>query len=103
MVAASEILPERGYLNLAEEYFLKVEKKYINKTIYHSHSKDFVFIEDYAFLINSLNDLSDKTMNFKYKDLAKKLCNEAINKFFLNDKNIFQKTQKIIVTFFSNQ
>ena len=30
-------------------------------------------------------------MNFKYNDLAKKLSYEAINKFYLNDKNIFQK------------
>ena len=46
------------------------------------------------FLINALNDLSDKTMNFKYKDLAKKLCIEAINKFYLKEKDIFQKNQK---------
>ena len=26
LVAASEILPEKGYLNLAEEFFSKVEK-----------------------------------------------------------------------------
>ena len=94
LVAASEILPEEGYLNLAEEFFLKIEKKYIDKNIYHSYSKDIVFIEDYAFLINSLIDLSDKTMNFKYKDLARKLSSEAIDKFFLNDKNIFQKNPK---------
>ena len=94
LVAASEILPEEGYLNLAEEFFLKIEKKYIDRNIYHSYSKDIVFIEDYAFLINSLIDLSDKTMNFKYKDLARKLSNEAIDKFFLNDKNIFQKNPK---------
>ena len=30
-------------------------------------------------------------MNFKYKNLAKKLSSEAIRKFYLNDKNIFQK------------
>ena len=94
LVAASEILPEEGYLNLAEEFFLKIEKKYIDRNIYHSYSKDIVFIEDYAFLINSLIDLSDKTMNFKYKDLARKLSSEAIDKFFLNDKNIFQKNPK---------
>ena len=41
-----------------------------------------------------LNDLSDKTMNFKYKDLARKLSQEAIDKFFLEDKNIFQKNPK---------
>jgi len=33
-------------------------------------------------------------MNFRYKDLAKKLLSEAINKFYLNDKNIFQKNSK---------
>ena len=94
LVAANEILPEKKYLKLAEELFSKIEKKYIKNKIYHSYSKNIVFIEDYAFLINSLIDLSDKTMNFKYKDLAKKLSYEAINKFYLNDKNIFQKNPK---------
>ena len=94
LVAANEILPEKKYLKLAEELFSKIEKKYIKKKIYHSYSKNIVFIEDYAFLINSLIDLSDKTMNFKYNDLAKKLSYEAIKKFYLNDKNIFQKNPK---------
>ncbi len=94
LVAANEVLPDKGYLNLAETFFSKIEKKYIQKNLYHSYSKDNVFIEDYAFLINALNDLSEKTMNFKYKDLARKLSNEAIDKFFLNDKNIFQKNPK---------
>ena len=31
-------------------------------------------------------------MNFKYKDLAKKLVIEAMNKFYIKDKNIFQKS-----------
>ena len=91
LVAANEILPEKKYLKLAEELFSKIEKKYIKNKIYHSYSKNIVFIEDYAFLINSLIDLSDKTMNFKYNDLAKKLSYEAIKKFYLDDKNIFQK------------
>ena len=30
-------------------------------------------------------------MNFKYKDKAIKFTQEAINKFYLKDKNIFQK------------
>ena len=94
LVAANEILPEKGYLKLAEEFFLKVEKKYVKNKIYHSYSEDIVFLEDYAFLINCLIDLYDKTMNFRYKDLAKKLSSEAIKKFYLNDKNIFKKTQK---------
>ena len=92
LIAANEILPEKGYLKLAEEFFSKIEKKYIKKSIYHSYSKEIVFIEDYAFLINALNDLSDKTMNFKYKDLAKKLVIEAMNKFYIKGKNIFQKS-----------
>jgi len=94
LVAANEILPEKKYLKLAEELFSKIEKKYIKNKIYHSYSENIVFIEDYAFLINSLIDLSDKTMNFKYNDLAKKLSYEAIKKFYLNDKNIFQKNPK---------
>ena len=94
LVAAHEVLPEKRYLKLAEEFFLKIEKKYIKNKIYHSYSENIVFIEDYAFLISSLIDLSDKTMNFKYKDLAKKLLYEAIKKFYLNDKNIFQKNPK---------
>ena len=94
LLAANEILPKKGYLKLAEELFFKIEKKYIKSKIYHSYSKDVVFIEDYAFLINVINDLSDITMNFKYKDLAIKLTQEAITKFFLEDKKIFQKNLK---------
>ena len=95
LVAANEILPEKKYLKSAEELYSKIEKKYIKNKIYHSYSENIVFIEDYSFLINSIIDLSDKTMNFKYKDLAKKLSYEAINKFYLNDKNIFQKNPKV--------
>ena len=94
LISANDILPNNGYLKLAEEFFLKIEKKYIEGKIHHSYSQDIVFIEDYAFLINAINDLSDKTMNFKYKDLAKKLCQEAISKFFIEDKKIFQKNPK---------
>ena len=91
LVAADEIIPNKEYLKLAEKFFLKIEKKYINNKIYHSYSEGIVFIEDYAFLINALNDLYDKTMNFKYKDLAKKFSLEAIEKFYIAEKNIFQK------------
>ena len=94
LIAANEVLPEKGYLKLAEEFFLKIEEKYIKQKIYHSYSKDIVFIEDYAFLINALNDLSEKTMNYKYKDLAKKISLEALNKFFLDEKGVFQKNPK---------
>jgi len=94
LVSASEILQNNGYLELAEEFFSKIENKYIKNKIYHSYSSNIAFIEDYAFLINAVNDLSDKTMNFKYKDLAIKLSQEALAKFFLEDKHIFQKSPK---------
>ena len=91
LVAANEVMPQKGYIKNAEEFLSLIEKKYIKNKIYHSYSEDVVFIEDYAFLINALNDLSDKTMNFKYKNFALDLCKEAITKFYLTDKNIFQK------------
>ncbi len=94
LISASEILPENSYLKLAEQLFSKIEEKYLKNQIYHSFSTNTVFIEDYAFLINALNDLSDKTMNFKYKDLARKFSKEAIDKFYINEKNIFQKSPK---------
>ena len=100
MIAADEILPDNGYLKLAEDFFNKIEKKYIEKKIYHSYSKDKVFIEDYAYLINALNDLYDKTFSYKYKDLALKISHEAINKFYLSDKKYISKNQKIITMFF---
>ena len=94
LISAHEILPQKGYLKLAEFFFNIIEEKYIKKNIQHSYSKEIVFLEDYAFLINALNDLSDKTMNFKYKNLANKLCAETMNKFYLEEKDIFQKNQK---------
>jgi uncharacterized protein YyaL (SSP411 family) len=94
LISANEVLPNRGYLKFAEELFSKIENKYIKNKIYHSYLKDIVFIEDYAFLIYAINDLADTTMSFKYKDLAKKLSEEAMDKFFLKDKNIFQKNPK---------
>ncbi len=94
LIAANKILPNKGYLKLAEDFFQKIEKKYIEGKIHHSYSSDIVFIEDYAFLINAINDLSDLTMNFKYKNLARKLSQEAISKFFIEDKKIFQKNPK---------
>ena len=93
LVAAHEVLPDKKYLKQAELYYLKIEKLFLNQGIHHSYSKNIVFLEDYAFLINTLLDLSDATMNFKYKDIAKKLCKEATVKFYIQKKNIFQKNK----------
>ena len=94
LISAHEIMPENKYLNLAENFFLTIEERYLKKNIKHSYSKEIVFLEDYAYLINSLNDLYGVTMNFKYKDYANKLCNEVFSKFYVNSKNIFQKNEK---------
>ena len=93
LVAANEILPEKKYLEQAETYFIKIEKLFLDKGIHHSYSKNLVFLEDYAFLINALLDLSNATMNFKYTSIAKKLCSEVVDKFYIKEKNIFQKNQ----------
>ena len=81
LIAANDILPEKKYLNLAEEFFLKIEKKYLKKFT-HSYSKDVVFIEDYAFLINALNDLSDKTMNLDTRIMLDNVRRSNIRIFF---------------------
>ena len=94
LIAANEVLPDNNYLNLAEDFFLTIEEKYFKHNIQHSYSKEIVFLEDYAFLINALNDLSEKTMNFKYRDLAKKFCSETFSKFYIKEKAIFQKNQR---------
>ena len=39
-------------------------------------------------------------MNFKYKNLTRKLSQETITKFFLESKNIFQKIKNNEDTFF---
>ena len=93
LIAANEVLPDKKYLQQAEKYFLKIEKLFLSQGVHHSYSKNIVFLEDYAFLINALLDLSDATMNFKYINIAKKLCDETVDKFYIKEKNIFQKNQ----------
>ncbi len=95
LVSVNEVLPKKHYLKLAEDFFSRIEEKFIKNNIKHCYTEDVVFLEDYAFLINALNDLSEKTMNFKYKDLAKKLCKDVIKKFYISEMNIFQKNSKI--------
>ncbi len=94
LISLNSLMPDGEYLKKAENFFEKVEKKFLKKNIYHSYSEDISFIEDYAFLIQSLLDLSDATMNSKYRLLAKKYCDEAIKKFYDNRNKIFQKNEK---------
>ena len=94
LISLNNILPNEGYLKTAENFYEKIEKKFCAKNIFHSYSEDISFIEDYTYLIQCLLDLSDATMNSKYRILAKKYCDEAINKFYDNNNNIFQKNEK---------
>ena len=41
LIAANEVLPHKGYLQLAEEFFFKIEKKYIHESIYKKYNKFF--------------------------------------------------------------
>ena len=66
--------------------------KIVSTTVIQGHS----VYRRLCFLINALIDLSDKTMNYKYKDLAKKLSIDAIDKFFIRINKIFFKKNPII-------
>ena len=94
LISLNSIIPDEGYLKSAEKFFEKIEQKFCIKNIFHSYSKDISFIDDYAYLIQCLLDLSDTTMNPRYKLLAKKFCDEAIKKFYDNNNKIFQKNEK---------
>ncbi len=88
------IMPNENFLRTAENFFEKIEKKFLSNEIFHSYSKDISFIEDYAYLIQCLLDLSDSSLNPKYRILAKKYCDEAVLKFYDKNKKIFQKNKK---------
>ena len=94
LVSLNSILPDKGYLENAENFYEKIEKKFCVKNVFHSFTENISFIEDYAYLIQCLLDLFEATMNPKYRLLAKKYCDEAIVKFFDEDKKVFQKNEK---------
>ncbi len=93
LIHANLAFPKNGYLKLAEVFFLNLEKKFLSKKIFHSYSKNLVFLEDYAYLINALMDLYDATLNINYRLKAQEYCKEVISKFYRKDKNIFQKNE----------
>ena len=51
----------------------------------------YVFLEDYAYLIDCLLNLYNETLNIRYKILSKNICNEVIDRFYIENKKIFQK------------
>ena len=94
LISLNSIIPDGDYLKIAENFYERIEKKFCSNNIYHSYSEDISFIEDYSYLIQCLLDLSEATMNPKYRLLAKKYCDEAIKKFYDNNNKIFQKNEK---------
>ena len=94
LILLNSIMPDQGYLKDAEYFYQKIEEKFCTKNIFHSYSEEISFIEDYAYLIQCLLDLSDATMNPKYKLLANKYCNESVNKFYDSKNKVFQKNEK---------
>ncbi len=94
LINAHNVIPQQGYLKLAENYFNSIEKKFGNSDPYHSYSKNLVFLEDYAFLINALINLYDVTLNIKYKLKSQELTRKCIEKFFSSELNIFRKNEK---------
>ena len=102
LLSANQVLPENNYLEDAENLYLDIEKKYINKKIFHSSSESIAFIEDYAFLINCLNDLYDATLNSKYKIKSQEITREAIDNFYIKEKKIFQKNKILTNDLFLN-
>ena len=94
LISLNSIIPDGDYLKTAESFYEKIEKKFCVKNIFHSYSENISFIDDYAYLIQCLLDLSDATMNSKYRLLAKKYCDDAIKKFYDNSTKVFQKNEK---------
>ncbi len=95
LISLHFIMPDENYLKTAESFYKKIEEKFCIKNIFHSYSEGISFLEDYAYLIQCLLDLSEATMNMKYRLLAKKYCDETIKKFFDDRNKIFQKNEKI--------
>ena len=91
LIDANKVLPNNDYLKKAENFYKMIIQKIGDNDIYHSYSTNISFIEDYAFLINSLIDLYENTYNIEYKNKAINLCEQSLNKFYLKDQNIFQK------------
>ena len=86
-------MPNNGYLNTAEDLFDKLENFFLKDELFHSNSKKKVFIEDYAYSINMLLDLYDRTLKPDYIIKAKNICSKAIKHFYVNKKAIFQKNK----------
>jgi|TARA_B110001452_G_scaffold33657_1_gene26063 uncharacterized protein len=92
IIAAEKILPDRKYLQIAENFYSNLENLFFKEDeLFHTNSKTSVFLEDYAYAIAMLLDLSDQTLKTHYLFKAKDLCKKTIELFYVKEKSIFQK------------
>jgi len=92
LISAEKILPNNNYLQVAETFYNNLEKLFFKEDeLYHTNSKTSVFLEDYAYTVAMLLDLSDQTLKPNYLFKAKYLCQKTIELFYVKEKSIFQK------------
>jgi uncharacterized protein YyaL (SSP411 family) len=92
LISAEKILPNNNYLQKAENFYNNLEKLFFKEdNLHHTNSKTSVFLEDYAYAVAMLLDLSDQTLKPSYLFKAKDLCKKTIKLFYVKEKSIFQK------------
>jgi len=92
LISTEKILPKNNYLQIAETFYDNLEKVFFReRRLHHTNSKTSVFLEDYAYAIAMLLDLSDQTLKPNYLFRAKDLCQKTIELFYVKEKSIFQK------------
>ena len=92
LISMEKILPNKNYLQTAETFYNNLEKQFFREEkLFHTNSKNSVFLEDYAYAIAMLLDLSDLTLKPKYLFKAKELCKKTIELFYVKEKSVFQK------------
>lgn len=97
LAIAAITLKNDKYLQQAEKSLQSLlNKVYINEQLYHiyhhSQSKIPAYLDDYAFLIDAIIQISKATGNTNYLHIAENLANQCINEFYSPSKNIFYYT-----------
>ncbi len=92
LISVEKVLPNNNYLKIAETFYNSLEKMFFKESsLHHTNSKNSVFLEDYAYAIAMLLDLSEHTLKPNYLLKAKNLCQKTIELFYIKEKSIFQK------------
>lgn len=97
LAIASMVLKNTEYLKLAEKSMQALLDKFLidNKLyrIYHQHQvKNLAYLDDYAFLIDTLITLSKITASPQYLKLAIHLTEQAIDHFYSPKHHVFYYT-----------